>query len=69
MKDIKVVFMGTPEFAVPVLEVLMKNVEVMLVVTQPDKLVGRKQELRFSPIKEVAIKNGIEVFYGKTRIL
>ena len=58
----KVIFMGTPEFAVPVLNTLIELTDVTLVVTQPDKLVGRKQELRYSPIKEVAIKNNIEVF-------
>ena len=54
--------MGTPEFAVPVLKTLIEMTDVVLVVTQPDKLVGRKQELTFSPIKKVAIENNIEVF-------
>ena len=54
--------MGTPKFAVPVLEMLIKKTNVMLVVTQPDKMVGRKKEIKFSPVKEVAIKNNIEVF-------
>ena len=62
MKDKKVVFMGTPDFAVPVLEALIKETNVILVVTQPDKEVGRKKELKYSPIKEVALKNNIEVF-------
>lgn len=62
MKDKKVVFMGTPEFAVPVLKKLIENTNVMLAVTQPDKFVGRKKELKFSPIKEVALKNNINVF-------
>ena len=62
MKDKRVVFMGTPEFSVPVLEMLIKNTNVIMVVTQPDSLVGRKQELKFSPIKEVALKNNIEVY-------
>ncbi len=62
MKDKKVVFMGTPEFAVPILEALIENTNVILVVTQPDKEVGRKREIKFSPIKEVALKNNIEVF-------
>lgn len=62
MNKIKIAFMGTPEFAVPVLEGLIKNYNVGLVVTQPDKLVGRHQELKYSPIKEVAIANNIEVF-------
>lgn len=58
----RVIFMGTPDFAVPVLKGLIDNYEVILVVTQPDKEVGRKQELKFSPIKELALKNNIEVF-------
>ena len=38
MKDLKVVFMGTPDFAVPILEKLITDTEVLLVVTQPDKV-------------------------------
>lgn len=62
MKNLKVVFMGTPTFSVPVLEKLIDNTNVVMVVTQPDKLVGRKKELTASPIKEVALKNNIKVF-------
>ncbi len=62
MKNKKVIFMGTPEFAVPILQMLIENTEVILVVTQPDKEVGRKKEKKFSPIKELAIKNNIETF-------
>ncbi len=62
MKDLKVIFMGTPEFSVPVLEMLIENTNVIMVVTQPDRLVGRKKELTFSPIKKLAIKNEIRVF-------
>lgn len=62
MKDKKVIFMGTPEFSVPVLEMLIQNTNVIMVVTQPDKKVGRNHEIRFSPIKEVALKNNIEVY-------
>ena len=59
---IKTVFMGTPEFAVPILDTLIKNTEVVLVVTQPDKYVGRKKVLTFSPIKERALENNIPIF-------
>ncbi|MBR1416827.1 MAG: methionyl-tRNA formyltransferase [Bacilli bacterium] len=62
MKELSVVFMGTPEFAIPVLDMLIKNTNVKLVVSQPDKLVGRKKELTFSPVKQVALDNNIEVF-------
>ena len=58
----RVIFMGTPDFAVPVLDTLIKLTDVVLVVTQPDKLFGRKQELVYSPIKEKAIENNIKVF-------
>ena len=62
MNNLKVVFMGTPIFSVPVLKELIKNTNVILVVTQSDKLVGRKREIEFSPIKKVALENNIEVF-------
>ncbi len=61
MKDLKVIFMGTPEFCVPILESLINNCNVIAVVTQPDKQVGRKKEIIFSPIKKLAIKNNIKV--------
>ena len=61
MKDKRVVFMGTPEFSVPVLLMLIKETNVVGVVTQPDKVVGRKCELSFSPIKKVALANNIKV--------
>jgi methionyl-tRNA formyltransferase len=57
----KVVFMGTPEFSVPTLNKLIKNHEVVAVVTQPDRASGRGKKVAFSPVKEVAIKNKIKV--------
>jgi methionyl-tRNA formyltransferase len=54
--------MGTPEFAVPSLEALAKRFEVVGVYTQPDKPVGRGQELRPTPIKAKALELGIPVF-------
>ena len=42
MNKKKIVFMGSPKFAVPVLEMLIENYGVDLVITQPDKIVGRK---------------------------
>lgn len=62
MKDLRVCFMGTPDFAVPILEALIKNTNVVLVVSQPDKKVGRKQILTKTPIHEVADKYGILVY-------
>lgn len=58
----KVIFMGTPDFAVPILEGLIENYDVIGVVSQPDKRVGRHQELKPTPIKEVALKHNIKVF-------
>ena len=62
MKDKNIVFMGTPDFSVPVLDMLIKNTNVVMVVTQPDKLVGRKKEISESPVKKKALENGIPVF-------
>ena len=62
MKKTKVVFMGTPDFSVPILEGLIENYDVIGVVSQPDKRVGRKQELVNTPVKDVALKYGIKVF-------
>ena len=62
MKDLKVIFMGTPKFSVPVLEKLLENTQVVLVVTQPDKPVGRKHMLTSSPVKKIAMENNIPVF-------
>lgn len=59
---LKIVFMGTPAFSVPILEALIKEYEVVLVVTQPDKEVGRKRELTMTPVKECALKHNIPVF-------
>lgn len=61
MKDLKVIFMGTPEFCVPILESLIKECDVIAVVTKPDKEVGRKKEIIYSPIKKVALNNNIKV--------
>ena len=62
-KKYRIVFFGTPDFAVPALQSLLDSdqFEVVAVVTQPDKPVGRKQVLSPSPIKELAISNQIEV--------
>ena len=61
MEKIKVVFMGTPDFSVPVLEGLIDKYQVVAVVTQPDKRVGRKQLLTPSPVKKVAQSHDIPV--------
>ena len=61
MKDLKVIFMGTPDFCVPLLEALIDNYNVIAVVTQPDKEVGRKHEIVYSPIKKKALEYSIKV--------
>jgi methionyl-tRNA formyltransferase len=59
----KVVFMGTPDFAVGTLEAIIEaGHEVVLVVTQPDKPKGRSGALQFPPVKECAVAHGLEVF-------
>ena len=65
LKDLKVVFMGTPEFSVPVLKSLIELTDVVLVVSQPDKEVGRKRILTPSPVKACALEHNIEVFTPK----
>ena len=59
----RVIFMGTPDFAVGTLEEIIKaGHEVVLVVSQPDKAVGRSKALRYTPVKECALEHGIEVY-------
>jgi methionyl-tRNA formyltransferase len=59
----KIVFMGTPDFSVPVLQQLIHDgYEVIAVVTQPDRPVGRKKVLTPPPVKVEAVKHGIPVF-------
>lgn len=60
----KLIFMGTPDFSATVLEGLIadKSYEILAVVTQPDRKVGRKKELRMTPVKELAIKYQLRVF-------
>ncbi len=59
----KIVFMGTPDFSVPVLQALLEeNYEVAAVVTQPDRPVGRKRVLTPPPVKAEAMKHGIPVY-------
>jgi methionyl-tRNA formyltransferase len=62
MNSLRIVFMGTPEFAVPSLEILVANkLNVVAVITAPDKPQGRGQKINFSPVKECALKNNIPV--------
>ena len=58
----KIVFMGTPDFADPSLEALIDKFGVEAVFTQPDRPRGRGKKMVFSPVKEVAVKHDIKVF-------
>lgn len=58
----KIVFMGTPDFAVPSLKALIENHQVEAVFTQPDKPKGRGKKLSVSPVKEEALKHSIKVY-------
>ena len=59
---LKVVFMGTPEFALPGLQFIYKNFDLVGCYTQPSKPSGRGQKISHSPVKNFCIKNNIPVF-------
>lgn len=62
MTELRIVFMGTPEFAVPSLEILIENnYKVVAVVTAPDKPQGRGQKMDISPVKACALKYNVPV--------
>lgn len=63
----RIIFMGTPDFAVPTLEALIdeEGIEVVAVVTQPDRKVGRKQKLTPPPVKQLAQKEGLLVLQAE----
>ena len=60
----KLIFMGTPDFSATVLKGLLESeqYEILAVVTQPDRAVGRKKEIRMTPVKEVALANDLPVY-------
>ncbi len=57
-----VIFMGSPDYAVKILDSLNKNYKITAVFTQPDKPVGRKKVLTSTPVKKYALENNLEVF-------
>lgn len=62
MKDLRIIYMGTPEFAVPSLQILVENgFNVVAVITAPDKPKGRGQKLATSPVKDYAVSQNIPV--------
>ncbi len=63
----KLIFAGTPEFAVPALAALIAaGHEIALVLTQPDRPAGRGMKLKASPVKELAVQHGLDVFQPET---
>lgn len=67
MPSLKIIFSGTPEFAVPALRALIASGhQVSLVLTQPDRPAGRGMKLKASPVKELANQQGIAVFQPET---
>ena len=66
----RVVFLGTPDFSVNTLKAIINSKhEVVAVVTQPDKPVGRSSKLVFSPVKQVAVEHNLKVLqYNKIRL-
>ena len=62
MTDLRIIYMGTPEFAVPSLQILVENgFNVVAVITAPDKPKGRGQKLATSPVKDYAVSQDIPV--------
>ena len=59
----KIVFMGTPDFAIPSLKILIENNhQILAVVTTPDKERGRGQKITFTAVKQFAVENNIPVY-------
>jgi len=65
-KHLRVVFMGTPAFAVPTLQALLAQHQVVAVLTQPDRPAGRGGKLQATPVKEAALAAGVEVMQPQT---
>lgn len=62
MKNLKVVFMGTPSFAVPILNSLIESCNVIMLVCQPDRKKNRKGKIEYPETKKVALDHNIDVF-------
>ena len=67
MQPLRIIFAGTPDFAVPALAALIEaGHQVVLVLTQPDRPSGRGMKLKESPVKALALQHQIEVFQPET---
>ena len=65
--SLRIIFAGTPEFALPPLQILMDgDYEISAVLTQPDRPAGRGKKLRASPVKQLALENGLTVLQPET---
>ena len=61
-QPLRVIFAGTPEFALQPLQTLINGgSDIVAVLTQPDRPAGRGKKLRTSPVKQLALENGLEV--------
>lgn len=62
-QPLRILFAGTPEFALPPLQALIdEDCQIVAVLTQPDRPAGRGKQLRASPVKKLALENGLDVF-------
>ena len=67
-QNLKIIFLGTPDFAIPILQALVNNkLKPVLVITQPDEPQGRKKQLTPPPVKVFAQENDLEVAQPKTK--
>ncbi len=66
IKDLKIIFMGTPDFALPSLKVLYETCNVSAVFCQPDKVNSRGNKVIYGPVKEFALENNIPVYQPET---
>ena len=67
ISPLRIVFAGTPEFALPPLQTLIdEGCNIVAVLTQPDRPAGRGKQLRASPVKQLALENGLEVWQPET---
>lgn len=64
--NLKIIFAGTPDFAIPIVKLLAVNYQLLAILTQPDKKIGRKQNLAYSPIKQFAIKHNIPTLQSES---
>ena len=71
-KNLKIIFLGTPEFAVPSLDILVKNGysnNIVGVITSPDSPTGRGQKIQASAVKQYAVANKLKVLQQSKQLL